>query len=284
MPSVQSAPHHVLDEAYARYVWLSSVLLELFASCYVSVYCGLIIHRCHTRQRLRIVVLAGLAFCAIGIIFLLYSSVTINALNKVVFAFTYQALVESGRYGPMFLMNVNGVVSIINGLAIIAPAIAILAACSTLAPPADSRVQDLQYLTEQMQHLKEVLNAGSALLVAGILHMGAWLRWPAALVSDKAMQEGVMNLALAITLFWGATFTLVIVATYGPAASRLSTQASRVIKEGSEAGKIEDPHKWLSDHGLVSSPMKQLPQIAAMLAPLLAGPIGSVLSSLNLSG
>ncbi|HVF10692.1 MAG TPA: hypothetical protein VNA16_07810, partial [Abditibacteriaceae bacterium] len=193
-----------------------------------------------------------------------------------------------GRFGSMFLRNVNWIVSIINGFAIIAPVIAILAAGSTLVPPPAGQDRDLPYFAAQMRRLKEVLNAGSALLVAGILHMGAWLRWPAALVNDKAVQEEILNLALSISVFWGATFTLVIIAIYSPAASRLSAQALRAIKNDKEEGKdkegeAKDPYKRLNEHGLAISPAQQLPQIAAILAPLLAGPVGSLLSSLATS-
>jgi hypothetical protein len=45
------------------------------------------------------------------------------------------------------------------------------------------------------QLVKEALAAASAILVAGVLHMGAWLRWPAVLIADKDAHEAVMGKA-----------------------------------------------------------------------------------------
>jgi hypothetical protein len=164
-----------------------------------------------------------------------------------------------------------------NGLAVIVPVIAVMAACSAIALPENGNALNPDYLTMQMRNLKEVLNAGSALLVSGILHMDAWLRWPASLVSDKGVQDGMLGVALAITLFWGATFTLVLIATYGPAATYLGTRAREVLRQEKFVEEIPDPDQWLEDHGFYFTPGDQLPQIGVMLAPLLAGPLGSLL-------
>ena len=123
-----------------------------------------------------------------------------------------------------------------------------------------------------MRTLKEVLNAGSAILVSGVLHMGVWLRWPAALVDEKDVQEAVSGVSLAITLFWGIAFTLMLIATYGPAAAYLGSYARELLHKGPYATQISDPEQWLRSHGLFFTLSEQLPQIGVMLAPLLAGP------------
>jgi hypothetical protein len=125
--------------------------------------------------------------------------------------------------------------------------------------------------------LKEVLTAVSAILVSGILHMGAWLRWPAALVADKAGQEAVLGAALAITLFWGVTFTLMLVATYLPAALLLARRAEALLLDRSPAATEPEPDQWLKDHGLFLSLQDHFPQFGLILAPLLASPLSSLL-------
>ena len=83
------------------------------------------------------------------------------------------------------------VVSIVNVQALIVPVVALLAACSTLAPPISGQPPDPKFYASQMKRLKEELTAASAILVSGILHMGAWLRWTASPVADKAGQKAV---------------------------------------------------------------------------------------------
>ena len=73
------------------------------------------------------------------------------------------------------------VVSIVNVHAMVMPVVALLAACSTLVPPMAGAQPDSEFYALQMRRLKEVLTAASAILVAGVSHMGAWLRWPAVL-------------------------------------------------------------------------------------------------------
>jgi hypothetical protein len=130
-----------------------------------------------------------------------------------------------------------------------------------------------------MKRLKDVLTAASAILVSGILHMGAWLRWPAALVADKAGQEAVLGTALAITLFWGVTFTLMLVATYLPAALVLAKQAEALLLDGPSETADQEPEQWLKDHGLFLSLQDHFPQFGLILAPLLASPLSSLLIS-----
>ncbi|MGH7232953.1 MAG: hypothetical protein ACREJU_16580 [Nitrospiraceae bacterium] len=280
--SIVDSTHHtgaayVLAEVRARYIWLATVMLNIVVPIYTTVLCGLIIYRAHSRRRLAVVVMVGVVLCAIGLVILLQSAATQNMLYRAVFGFTFLTLQDSGRFDPMFLARVHAIISLMNVLAVIVPVIAVLAAGSALAPPEDGDDLTPDYLTTQMRHLKEVLNAGSALLVTGILHMDAWLRWPASLVGEKGVQDGVLGVSLAITLFWGATFTLVLIATYGPAATHLGARARTLLRQEGFAEGIRDPDQWLKDHGLYFTLGEQLPQIGVMLAPLLAGPLGSLL-------
>ena len=187
------------------------------------------------------------------------------------------SLQASGRFDAGFLGHVHAVVSLINALAVIAPIVAVLAACSSVAPPGQGQRLDVHYVATRMRHLREVLNAGSALLVTGILHMDAWLRWPASLVSDRDVQEPILGVALAITLFWGATFTLMLIATYAPATTYLGVQARKLLEDDVVFRTTHNPEQWLKDNGLFITLGEQLPQIGVMLAPLLAGPLGSLL-------
>ena len=268
-----------LSEMRARYIWLATVLLNLVVCIYAAGLFGTTIYQSHTGKRFLTIVSIGILLIVIGIAGLLIGSATQNALYQMVYKFSFSTLQASGLYQTPFISNIGKILFITNILAIIVPNMAILAACSTLAPALDTKDDALTHLASQMRQLKSWLNASSALLVSGILHMNAWLRWPGGLLMDQTTQTQFSEAVLAITLFWGATFTLMLITTYGPAASYLSTQARMLVEKANRDGTIQDPQKWLQEHHFSITLGEQLPQISVILGPVLAGPIGSFLMS-----
>ena len=267
-----------LVEVKSRYIWLTTVVLALVAGLYAFMLCAMIIYQCHPRPRLLVVTAIGTGFALSGVV-LIWTLDETHTLYRAIFGFSYDNLRQAGpqRIGEHLLRYVMVVVSVVNVQSMIVPVVALLAACSTLAPPISGLSPDPKFYASQMKRLKEVLTAASAILVSGILHMGAWLRWPAALVADRAGQEAVLGTALAITLFWGVTFTLMLVATYLPAALLLARRAEALLLERSPAANELDPDKWLKDHGLFLSLQDHFPQFGLILAPLLASPLSSLL-------
>jgi hypothetical protein len=282
-PETQEEPFSAtrfLVEVKSRYIWLTTVVLALVAGLYAFILCAMIIYQCHPRPRLMVVTTIGLVFALGGVVFI-WALDESHTLYRAVFGFSYDNLRQAGhqRIGEPLLRYVMVVVSVVNVQALIVPVVALLAACSTLAPPVSGQPPDPTFYASQMKRLKDVLTAASAILVSGILHMGAWLRWPAALVADKAGQEAVLGTALAITLFWGVTFTLMLVATYLPAALVLAKQAEALLLDGPSETADPEPEQWLKDHGLFLSLQDHFPQFGLILAPLLASPLSSLLIS-----
>jgi len=267
-----------LVEAKSRYIWLTTVVLALVAGLYAFMLCTMIVYQCHPRPRLRVVTSIGLLFALGGVGFIWALDETYT-LYRAIFGFSYDNLRQAGpqRIGEPLLRYVMVVVSIVNVQSMIVPVVALLAACSTLAPPISGLSPDPMFYASQMKRLKEVLTAASAILVSGILHMGAWLRWPAALVADRAGQEAVLGTALAITLFWGVTFTLMLVSTYLPAALLLARRAEALLMGRPTEPTEPEPDQWLKDHGLFLSLQDHFPQFGLILAPLLASPLSSLL-------
>lgn len=267
-----------LVEVKSRYIWLTTVVLALVAGLYAFILCAMIIYECHSRPRLLVVTSIGIFFASIGVFFIWALDDT-HTLYRAIFSFSYDNLRQAGpqRIGEHLLRYVMVVVSVVNVQALIVPVVALLAACSTLAPPSTGQQPDPRFYASQMKRLKEVLTAASAILVSGILHMGAWLRWPAALVADNAGQEAVLGTALAITLFWGVTFTLMLVATYLPAALLLARRAEAQLLERPSESAEPEPDQWLREHGLFLSLQDHFPQFGLILAPLLASPLSSLL-------
>jgi|GEM_PF-519599 len=266
----------VLTEIKARYIWLATVLLNIVIPLYVGLTCGLIIYRAHPRRRLLIVCGIGAMLCLAGLTFLATQNEH-HVLYRAVYGFAYLMLTQSGIIDGHLLQFARGIVSLINILAVVVPVFAVLAVCSILAPPPKSQQVDPNFLAKQMRQLNEVLYGGSAILVSGILHMGAWLRWPASLVPNKGSQEALLGAALSITTFWGTTFTMMLIVTYLPAAIHLARRAYDLLTSEPYTKTIPDPDAWLKEHGLRLSLEEHFLQFGVLLAPLLAGPLGSFL-------
>lgn len=271
-------PTHFLVEVKARYIWLTTVVVALVAGAYALILSASLIYQSHPPRRLLVVTAVGIIFASIGVIFI-WSLDETHALYRAVFSFSYDNLRQAGpqRISEGLLRYTMTVVSLVNVQAVMVPMVVLLAACSTLARPIPGQGLDPEFYALQMKRLKEVLSAASAILVAGVLHMGAWLRWPAALVAGKDAQEAVLGAALAITLFWGVTFTLMLVSTYLPAALILARRAQALLQESPPNQSVPEPEQWLKDHGLFLSLQDHFPQFGLMLAPLLASPLSSLL-------
>ncbi|MDT7043524.1 hypothetical protein [Candidatus Nitronereus thalassa] len=277
----ESLDIRVLQEGRGRYAWLAMALLSLVAFVYGTVAGCQIIWHSHFRSRLPLILSIGTVLMGIGILGLIYQVQSEAAMYRLIFGFTFTTFSHSGLFHPQFLSNVKFILLILNTFAVIVPAIIILAASSALATPPDKSPSTLDTLSTQMHQLRNTLNIGSIALVAGILHMHAWLQWPASLFQDASFQSAASNTALAITVFWGTSFTLMLMATYGPAATTLSAQARHILQRDHHEGRIHDPQAWLKDHDLSITLGEQLPQIGIMLAPVLAGPLGSLVMGSN---
>jgi len=268
-----------LIEMKARYIWFATTVVNLIVCLYAAVLGGTIIYRSHSGRRLITIKAIGGVLIMLGIISLTFSAMTRNAMFELIYNFSFSILQTTGFYTTTFLGRIDVLLALTNTLAVIVPCIVLLAASSTLAPSLEKDNDKLAHLTSQMRHLKGVLNAGSALLVGGILHMSAWLRWPAGLLLDSTEQSALSGATLSVTMFWGATFTLMLITTYGPAAGYLSSQARSFAEQAQRAGTIQDPQRWLQDNHFSITLGDQLPQISVILGPVLAGPLGSFLMS-----
>ncbi|SMG65768.1 hypothetical protein BMETH_38_4 [methanotrophic bacterial endosymbiont of Bathymodiolus sp.] len=72
---------------------------------------------------------------------------------------------------------------------------------------------------------------------------------------------------------------MIIAALYLPAAAYLSNQVRQTLLQGSDEELKKDPSSWLIENNMVFSPLASLPQIVAVIAPMLAGSFGTALSS-----
>ena len=270
------APAMRLGEAEARTLWLATALLYLVVNAGAATAACWIVGRRLRGACLRQLAVATAAVCAAGVIHLVLAAAFRWPVAGI-FLSTRDALADSPLVGAGQLAGFEWIVGPINILSVLVPATVLAAGCAVLVPPAPDTPRRLSEFPRRMRLLRDVLNAASAILVVGVFHMLAWLRWPIALI-DPSRQADLQALATAIVFYWGTAFTLMIAALYVPAAAMLSRQAEAALRQARPEDRPEDPTAWLRQQGLTIMPAQQLPQIVVMLAPLLAGPLGSALS------
>lgn len=268
---------HLLVELKARYVWLASALLNIVIPI-VSIIISIITIKLYLKRwQLVWTIVIGAIVCIGNVGYMLYGAQVKNALYELIFGFTYKMLIRSEMFSDVFLLHVYIIILVINILASVTPVILLLAVCATLHLPAVPCHMDPAYLAKRMRRLKEIVNAGSAFLVFGILHMSMWLNWTASLVDDPALRSKIAGVAWSISAYWGVAFTLVLTVTYVPSTVYLQNQALKQITRGKKAMAPKEAEQWLNEHGFSFTLSNQLTQCVSILAPILAAPISSAL-------
>ena len=266
-----------LRAASARLDWSAGLLLFYVIAAAVLVYSILLLQRDLSRSGRIVYVLLACVFISVFLAHALISGESRNAFS-LLFYFSRDALSVCRCMSADDLDAVENAVNILNLLAVVVPPIALLAGCVTIVPPLGSNRDQLAGLASNMVRLKIVLAGGSALLVAGLLHQIVWHRWPAALVGapDDAV---VLAFASSLAIYWGVSYSLLAVTFFLPPAALMRRRALAILESDPSACGDCEPPAWLEANGFSGSPAKQLPQITAILAPLLAGSFGSSLPS-----
>lgn len=269
-----------LAESETRILWGLAVLLNLLTAIALTAIAVVILRRSISVRGLRLFVPTGLILIVAGVGSFAYAAEARTPISGLFF-FTFGSLQAVGLFTSGFLTTVQALVTLLNVLSIVAPVTALMAACSTLAPPRDGGPGSVAFLGSQVRSLKALTVIGSAYMVAGVLHLGVWVSWPATFVPDPDLAKEIESYARAMSIYWGGSFTVLIAAFYVPALVVLRERAEAVIERapGSTGGLTAE--KLLEDHGLSLSLGRQLPQIAAVLAPLFAGPIGSAVADIS---
>jgi hypothetical protein len=267
-----------VGEIRARYLWMASCVALLVMSLAAIAASFDAIRSCTSGRRFKFVLMLIPALVAGQLFYLASLPSTLKAIN---FDFTIQLLKASNMFDTDFLQTDVWYTAYVVVLASTVAAIFLLvgASVTTASPAVDKRL--LPYaLAAQMNHLRTVLYIGSLMLVAGVLNMGSWMRWPAAMFRDPTQGNAIMSMALGVTTFWGASFTLVTMAAYVPAALYLQSRALHLFQEKHPASSLAQQELWLKEQGLTVSGDTQLKPILAMIGPLLAGPLGAFFNTL----
>jgi hypothetical protein len=270
---------NLFSEARARIAWASTLLLFYTTLMFVFIFCFRVIRQSlHTRGQIAFAAV-GLLITALVCAHMAYSAHVRNNYSYIFF-FTYETLSASGRYTSMHLNIIKSLVYFLNVVAALVPILTLLSGCCLVVCEKISFNSLLEKHEHQMRHLKLVVNVGSTMLVAGILHMITWLRWPSALVADKSISQQVVNFSEMLGMYWGTAFSLMMAAFYVPMALAIHQSAQKILSEEPDILAGKDPNHWLQEHGLSVAPKQQIPEIALIMAPFLAGPVGSALTGI----
>ena len=137
-----------------------------------------------------------------------------------------------------------------------------VAACAILWRRDIDRELDDETVKKRMKLLRAVLYVGAATLVIAVLRLAATHAWAVSyLPPESDLGKAVATLTTGIIGSLGTSYTLVIAGIYLPAALILRSQ----LKEDANAKSSIDG--WLA----------LTPRILALIAPLLAGPVGKLL-------
>jgi hypothetical protein len=266
-------------EAQARLTWGTTVLLFYSIMIAVSVFCLAIIRQFLAGTRKLVFAAVGTFITMAVLGHLVYSAHFRNEFSYI-FYFTFDSLTASKYYTASQLTAIKGLVSGINVLASMVIALALIAGCCIMAGTRERNKAEVDLLVDQMRQLKIFIGIVSTFLVSGVLHMIAWLHWPTVLIADNQLAQQSGKFSEAMGLYWGATFSLLIATFYIPTAWSLSKRTKMVIAE--QIGDMEEVQDcWIQKHNMSLAPLQQVPQLIAMIAPLLAGPLGATFEKLS---
>lgn len=177
------------------------------------------------------------------------------------------------------------------------------------AETGDAEADEADALRSRTQSLHLLLYSGAAVLVAGVLQVGALHHWALAALAP-ADAEPLVPLVNSLSMVIGTYWTLVLFGFYTPVVLLLRREARGLARrcvretergepetrepespaaEGStaETGEPAEPRfqqirAWLEEQGLASSSKQTLVRVGALLGPFLAGgPLGAVVDLLK---
>ena len=172
-----------------------------------------------------------------------------------------------------------GLMKVINSFGFAVCLLLTLAVCAILCTPKDTRnPEGLQKLALHMKYLRLVLYIGTMMLIVGMLLIRSIYQWSLTfMVREEAALKVAESFFASLLATEGGFFTLVLAVVYLPAALIFRHRADSV--EGLPEVEAER-EKSLQDYNLAFSFTQSLPRVAAILAPLLVGPIGELVTRL----
>lgn len=174
-------------------------------------------------------------------------------------------------------------ISIAAGIPFLMGAIALIFAVPVGAAaasfPSNEQTDWNKEFAARVHWLQQAFYALSIVLVTSTVSLMLFFQLPVEIAVDE-YQGGLLRYARGLTMFWGATMTLTLLAAFTPAMLVLRRCARQ--QHGSVA-KHRDFSEWFSEQAPTTA-RRQLTNLATMLAPLMVGPLGGLLQAMFAGG
>ena len=268
-----------LNEMKARLLWLSSVLVYFFIMAGFGIFIWNTLKNSKTKSTLFLFVVIAGVITAVETSYLLNVESADSPIASI-FSFTFDILSGSGLFTSIQLNIVQNTLNAINVVGFMVVPFGMMAACCIMHQIPLTSNKDPEYFLGRSEQLKKLITGGSAVMVIGIIHMQLWLNWPLSFVEETKEIIQLKSVTLLVCQYWGVSYSLIIAAVYLPAQSYLSNQATLSLQQGNDEELKKEPSKWLIENNMMFSLVTSLPQIIAVIAPMLVGSFGSTLSAL----
>ena len=168
--------------------------------------------------------------------------------------------------------------------ALMASGAACLAAWERPGGPSPGLREPPEPFRDRIQALQQGFFILSAVLVTSTLTASLFYHLPAEMFAFPAeapqQKEALLDYARGLSLFWGAVYTLTLLAVFVPPALILRGRMRAFAREKYGKRTLAEFRAWLAEHKLAFSLKENLKNVLALLAPLAAGPVGSLLQNL----
>jgi len=219
--------------------------------------------------------------------------VVVRSLQGAAYAVTYLNIrdllartdVSKGLTTPLF--SVEGIpylvdvtpISIVGGvpflMGVIAVVLAVPVGAAAASFPENEPEDWTREFAERVQWLQNSFYALSIVLVTSTVAIMLFFQLPAEIAVGGG-REGLLRYARGLTVFWGATMTLTLLASFAPAMLALRQRARE--QHGAVASR-RDFGEWFAEQVPITA-RRQVANLATMLAPLMVGPLGGLLQAM----
>lgn len=177
-----------------------------------------------------------------------------------------------------YLVDVTPI-SIVGGVPFLMGVIAVVLAVPVGAAAASFAAHEpedwKQEFANRVQWLQESFYALSIVLVTSTVAIMLFFQLPAEIALSEH-RDGLLRYARGLTVFWGATMTLTLLAAFAPAMLELRRRARE--QHGAVASR-RDFGEWFAEQVPITA-RRQVANLATMLAPLMVGPLGGLLQAM----
>lgn len=263
-----------LLETKARILWITSVLLYFFVNFGFFSFLWTSLRK-YTQSN--IALLTGVVVLISMVEILYFLSVSpLDSPIKTIFHFTFDALSASTLLSHHNLQFVYYTLNLINIIAIVVAPMSIVTGCCVISQTA----QNLDQLNTQFLWLKNFIKGSSAVMITGIIHMQLWLSWPLSLIPEFPQISELKEVVLTVIQYWGICYSLTIAALYFPLSTYLYDQAKIQTENLEEHEQPARPLSWFDETLSVQSATGKIPQIVAILGPMLIGSLSPAMTDL----